>query len=153
VTKRLELDRREHNGPRCPHSVVGTLWLIPLLIFVSALPPTGLPPGGHWAFPPWTPHFLDLLVFPPRLRLCTKWNPLVAKSHGSDAPHHELPPSWLYLFRQPELLAEASEGGTPILRHSTWLASPSLSFNSHAVDAVILPHCGLVGSPATCDGA
>jgi len=98
------------------NSVVGNTVVDPLLISFRRFPPNWLPPGGHWAFS-MTPHFLDLSGLPAAMRLCTKWRSSGCKSHGSDAPHHELTPSLAVpVFGSRNYSRKRPEGGTPILR-------------------------------------
>src|SRR3977135_2805357 len=101
-----------------------TLWLVPLLIFVSALSSNWVTTWRTLGVPSMTPHFLDLSGFPAAIEtLHQGGDPLVA--NPTDPMHRTMnyPEFGCTCFRQPELLAEAFRGWHSYSAPSTWLAS------------------------------
>src|SRR6202035_3573566 len=76
-----------------------TLWLVPLLIFVSAFSSDWIATWRSLGVPSMTPHFLDLQSIPAAIETLHKGgNPLAA--NPADPLHRSMnyPRVWLYIF-------------------------------------------------------
>jgi hypothetical protein len=126
-----------------------TLWLVPLLIFVSALSSNWVTTWRTLGVPSMTPHFLDLSGLPAAIEtLHQGGDPLVA--NPTDPMHRTMnyPRVWLYLFSA----AGITRGSVPrvaLLFCAFYLACISFLIvqTSHVVDPVILLIAGLSVAP------
>jgi hypothetical protein len=126
-----------------------TLWLVPLLIFVSAFNSGWVKTWSAFGVPSMEPHFLDLYSVPTGIETLHKGgDPLVANPADPLRRPLNYPRIWLYLFSA----ARIDRGKVPalgVLFCAFYLACISwlILHTTHALDAAILLLAGLTVSP------
>jgi hypothetical protein len=126
-----------------------TLWLVPLLIFVSALSSNWVTTWRTLGVPSMTPHFLDLYLIPTGIEtLHNGGDPLAA--NPADPLHRSMnyPRVWLYLFSAAGI-TRGNVLGVALLFCAFYLACISFLIvqSRHPVDAVILLLASLSVAP------
>jgi len=119
---------------------LATLWLVPLLTFVSAFSSDWVTAWRTLGVPAMTPHFLDLQSIPAAIETLHKGgDPLVA--NPADAMHRPMnyPRVWLYLFSAARITrGKVSTVGLLFCAIYLTCISSLILQTRHAVDAVIL---------------
>jgi hypothetical protein len=130
-------------------AALGTLWLVPLLIFVSALSSDWLSTWRPLGVPSMTPHFLDLYVIPTAIETLHKGgDPLDA--NPADPLHRSMnyPRVWLYLFSAARI-TRGNITTVALIFCAFYLSCMSFLIlqTRHALDAVILLLASLSVAP------